>query len=359
MQEPLVSIIVPVWNAARTLRETLESALAQTWRSLELIVVDDGSQDATAGIAAELAARDPRVRLHRQPNGGCPVARNTGLHLARGEFIATLDGDDLWQPTKLEKQMALMQASGPGTALVYCWSWAIDERSRVIPNGIIHAFSFDENPFPPLIMYGFIGNGSTMLMRKAAMLAVGGYDTSLPHYDEGMMALRLAERWRFAVVPEFLVGYRILATSLSHRTHETEQFHAELLDRLQAEHPELPAWLFRLTRAKFELYAAKRDLKVGRHRRGLARLARAMALDPLLPLTIRPKGVVAQLARLTGREMAGRVPAEHFLRVGDRLDRAGAPVMPPLERRRRARVATLAAHKPAGAPPRLMLPAAS
>ncbi|QJE73739.1 glycosyltransferase family 2 protein [Aerophototrophica crusticola] len=348
MSSPLVSVIVPAYNAAPTLRETLESALAQTYGNLEIIVVDDGSRDATPDIVRELAARDPRVRLIQQPNGGCPIARNTALNAARGEYVASLDGDDLWQRDKIELQVRSLEEAGPSAALCYCWSWAIDKESRVIPNGIIHAFTFADNPFPPLVMYGFIGNGSTMLMRRSAMLAVGGYDTSLPHYDEGMMALRLAERWRFTVVPRFLVGYRILPTSMSHRTHETEQFHRDLLDRLHGEHPELPAWLFRLTKAKFELYAAKRDLKVGRHGKGIRRLLKAISMDPLLPLTLRPKGIVAQLVRVSGKEMAGTVPPLPFLEAGPTLDKAGPPALPGLEMRRRARVAVLAARQPDG-----------
>lgn len=109
---PTVSVIMPAYNVAEYLAEALESALAQTFTDLEILVVDDGSTDGTAGIARRFAARDARVRLLPQPHGGLSRARNTALQGARGRVIALLDADDLWDPGFLAAQLRLLDASG-------------------------------------------------------------------------------------------------------------------------------------------------------------------------------------------------------------------------------------------------------
>ena len=107
---PLVSVILPTYNRVRYVGEAIESALRQSYRNLEVICIDDGSKDDTPAVVAELADHDPRLRYIRQANGGVSAARNHGLRLARGEWIAFLDSDDIWRPWKLEVQMALLAA---------------------------------------------------------------------------------------------------------------------------------------------------------------------------------------------------------------------------------------------------------
>ena len=118
--QPLVSIIVPCYNAARWLPATLESALAQTWPHVEIIVVDDGSTDDSLTVARSFSGRGVRVELI--PNSGAAAARNRGLALARGDFLQFLDADDLLAPDKLEKQLARLLPAG-STAVATC-AWA-------------------------------------------------------------------------------------------------------------------------------------------------------------------------------------------------------------------------------------------
>ena len=128
---PLVSVIVPAYNAARYIRQALESVCTQTYRDIEVIVVDDGSRDETPAIVEEFATSDPRVRLLLQNNAGVGAARNMGLRQAQGVYIAPIDADDIWHPGKLEAQVACMEAHGPETGLVYCWTNIIDSEGRL------------------------------------------------------------------------------------------------------------------------------------------------------------------------------------------------------------------------------------
>jgi glycosyltransferase involved in cell wall biosynthesis len=101
---------MPAYNVASYIGAAIESALAQSYGDFELLVVDDGSTDATGAIVAQYAARDARVQLIRQPNGGLPAARNTALRHSRGEMLALLDGDDLWEPGFLAAQVENLRA---------------------------------------------------------------------------------------------------------------------------------------------------------------------------------------------------------------------------------------------------------
>ena len=108
----LVSVVIPAYNAASTLDETLRSVRSQTHQSLEIIIVNDGSTDETGTIAKRHAAEDKRVRIITQENAGLAAARNKGWGQARSNFIAFLDADDLWAPTKITQQIQALEAGG-------------------------------------------------------------------------------------------------------------------------------------------------------------------------------------------------------------------------------------------------------
>src|SRR6201987_3145378 len=118
LDKALVSVIIPAFDAAANIRQTLNAVLAQTYQDIEVIVVDDGSSDATGAIVEEYVARDTRFHLIRQCNAGVGAARNTAIRKARGKYIAPLDADDFWSPEKLEKQVDCMEQSGFETGVV-------------------------------------------------------------------------------------------------------------------------------------------------------------------------------------------------------------------------------------------------
>lgn len=125
MKKGLVSIITPMYNGAKFIAQTIDSVIAQSYRDWEMIVIDDGSKDNGSVIVEAYSAKDSRIKLVKQPNKGCGAARNNGIRLAEGQYIALLDADDTWNSNFLERQLNLMQEKN--TELVYSSHTRIDE----------------------------------------------------------------------------------------------------------------------------------------------------------------------------------------------------------------------------------------
>jgi glycosyltransferase involved in cell wall biosynthesis len=262
MSEPAppcqVSVLIPAYNAEATLLETLQSVQRQSFGALEAIVVDDGSLDATARIAADFAAQDARFRLVRQANAGVAAARNRALREARGALIAPLDADDLWHADKLARQLRCLEAAEPSTVLVYSWSVDIDERS-VVTARRLDLDRFEGDSYAALVLTNFIGNASVPLVRRDALLSIGGWDASLraraaQGCEDWQVYLRLAELGAFALAPGFLVGYRQTSSSMSRRVPEMTRSYELVMAEARAGHGELPDELFRWSRAAFDFY---------------------------------------------------------------------------------------------------------
>jgi glycosyltransferase involved in cell wall biosynthesis len=210
---PLVSVIVAAFNAEATLAESLRSALAQSYRDIEAIVVDDGSTDRTADIAAKFAEADPRVTLLRKSHGGVSAARNLGIAHAKGAYVAPLDADDLWHPTTLARQVeaALRAEEPPG--FVYTYVRRIDREGNIVESGepsslrgyILHRHA----------LRNFVGAGCAVLMSRSALLEAGGYDERLERCEDFLLQLQIASRHPVERVPEYLLGYRLTPGSLS------------------------------------------------------------------------------------------------------------------------------------------------
>ena len=217
--DPLVTVVVPAFNAEPTIGETLRSVRDQSYPALDIVVVDDGSSDATVAIVQQHAAEDPRVRLIRQANGGVAAARNRGVREAAGELIAPVDADDLWRPRKIERQVEAVRRGGPKVALVYTWFALIDERGRLLSHGKPGP-TVDGPALAEMARCNLPGNGSSPLMRRAAVLEAGGYDESLrargvQGCEDLQLYLAIAERHDFACVPDFLTGYRFSGGAMS------------------------------------------------------------------------------------------------------------------------------------------------
>ncbi|RPH35239.1 glycosyltransferase family 2 protein [bacterium] len=283
-REPrLVSVILPSFDAGEYIQRTLESVLAQTYSNLEVLVVDDGSRDETAAIVRKVAEGDPRVRLLQQANAGVAAARYHALREARGEFIAPIDADDIWFPRKIEKQLERMMASDNSVGLVYTWVAIIDGDGRIIEWS---SHDFRGNALADLTVANFIGSSSTPLIRHACIDAVGGYDSRFKEQgaqgsEDWDFYLRIAERYLFDVVPEFLVGYRQTPDSMSWQYTSMERSHALIMDGLRQRHPGLPERIFHWSLGNYCLYLRGKSYDKGRYGVSLRFLFRAVWHDPL------------------------------------------------------------------------------
>ena len=256
---PLVSVILPVYNGEAFAAAAVESALRQTYRNLEIIIVDDGSHDNTLAALEAKAAGDSRIRIIRQPNGGVARARNRGLAEAKGEFIAPLDADDLWEPTKIEREVRRMLDSGPETGLVYCWWVWIDAKGTLLDRS--PSWAIEGSALQTLLQVNFTGNSSVPLFRRRCLEEVGGYDEEFEQSngrgcEDWDLALRVAARYSVAVVPAVLVGYRRRPRSMSTDWDAMRRSQELVAGGLRRRHPGLPPGLFRHSEEQFALYLA-------------------------------------------------------------------------------------------------------
>lgn len=201
---PAVSVVIPAFNRARLIRGVVDSVLAQTVTDLQIVVVDDASTDSTADVVAEID--DPRVRLVRHAvNSGGNAARTTGIEHSTGRHVAFLDSDDTWHPEKLQRQLTLLRARGPGYGL--CTTWF----SMTTPAGrVVHRVEprLDGHRLPDLLVANWLGGYSSVVVERALLQQVGGPDCSLPACQDWDLYLRLNQVTGVCVVPEHLVEYR-------------------------------------------------------------------------------------------------------------------------------------------------------
>jgi glycosyltransferase involved in cell wall biosynthesis len=197
---PTISVVIPVFNRPAAVRRAIESVLAQTCQDFEIIVVDDGSTDGTAAVVAAFA--DHRIKLirHGQKRGGS-AARNTGIRASSAPYVAFLDSDDEWLPTKLERQLDVFERSSEQLGLVYTgaeWLWPDGSVSQRIPRR-------EANLSRTLLTKNVVGETSLGMVRRSALDAVGGFDETLPSSQDMDLWLRICERFPADVVPEALV----------------------------------------------------------------------------------------------------------------------------------------------------------
>ncbi|UFP96580.1 glycosyltransferase [Gloeobacter morelensis] len=199
---PKVSVVIPAFNALRYLPRTVDSALAQSFGDFEVLIVDDESTDGTADWVRTIA--DRRVRLLEQKNQGAAAARNAGIRQARGEYIAFLDADDLWEPAKLERQVACLDAR-PEVGVVYTWVRVIDQDGE--PTGSLYRPGDEGRIWPQLVRVNNIYPSAAMV-RRQCFERVGLFDLELRFAEDWEMWLRIAADYAFAVLREPLMRYR-------------------------------------------------------------------------------------------------------------------------------------------------------
>lgn len=277
MAQPLVSVIIPAFNAEATLGEALQSAAAQSYPRLEIIIVDDGSIDRTGGIAGDFCASEPRARFLRTPNRGVAAARNAGIEAASGEYLAFLDADDLWHPRKLEMQVETALAA-PGAGFVYTLYKRIDCSGKEVPAP--PQMSVQGHAFWRHLYWNFVGSGSSILVRKEALAEIGGFNESLHGCEDYLVQLQLAAKYPIACVPEVLVYYRQRPSSASADSRRMLHYWRKAIEILTKEdilpRNRIVHWTY--SRACWGL--AVSDLRRGRILRSFRLFAWAVLSDP-------------------------------------------------------------------------------
>jgi glycosyltransferase involved in cell wall biosynthesis len=233
---PVITVVIPAYNAERTIEATVFSVLAQTFHRFELIIINDGSADRTEEIVKARFINDSRVALINQQNAGTAAARNVGIAAARSTLIAPIDSDDLWHPTYLEKQISTLERH-PSAGFVYAWSRYIDEDSRIVWTH--HYPLVSGRALSRLIYWNFVANGSAMVFRKSAALDFGAYDDRAYAAEDFLLQVKLASQHECAVTPEYLVGYRSHAGQKSKNPNRLRGL-LEILSIIQEECEEVP-----------------------------------------------------------------------------------------------------------------------
>ncbi|BBO79850.1 hypothetical protein DSCO28_04160 [Desulfosarcina ovata subsp. sediminis] len=254
---PLVSAIIPAFNAQYYIETTVQSICGQSYSNIEIIVVDDGSTDETTSIIEQLSKKDKRIRLCRQANQGLASARNLGIRHSKGDFIAPVDADDVCYPTKIENLLGCMAKTDKQVGLAYSWSTRIDEKGNIIGKGRQSQEKGDV--FGALLFTNFIGNGSACMIRKSCLDNVGLYDTAFFEHDaqgceDWDLYMRIAEKFKFEVVNDYLTMYRKTATGMSNNYFNMEKSKRLALQKLKTRNPWIPDRVICLSNAYYLIW---------------------------------------------------------------------------------------------------------
>jgi glycosyltransferase involved in cell wall biosynthesis len=228
----LVSVVMPAFDAARFVHAAIESVRGQTHEDWELVIADDGSTDGTADIVETIG--DPRIRVLRGSHSGLPaVGRNRAIAHSSGAFVAFLDADDVWQPDKLSRQLALLSAR-PEFGLVHCGVAELGGRT-VIKNA-----PPTEEPLVALLRENFVAT-SSVVVRRSALVEHGVFDEdpALRGAEDYELWLRLAPFAGFGFIPEPLILYRVHEAGLSADERRNRSAGLVARERVRARDPEL------------------------------------------------------------------------------------------------------------------------
>lgn len=274
---PKVCVIIPACNAMKYLPAALTSVLEQTFTDFEVLIVNDGSSDRIQQWANSLT--DKRVRLISQPNQGVSVARNTGISNTQSEYIAFLDADDLWQPTKLAEQVEFLD-SHPHVGLVSTWVTLIDEGDNFLSEAKLRF-----NPkkiWRQMIEQCLISCGSVPMVRRSCFENVGLFDPSLQFGEDWEMWTRIASRYEFGLLESCLVSYRQHADNVSKKSRDMKPDFQQLIEKMFVAAPTELLHLKKQAYGRSNLYIGWRSLENRDYRAARYYSQQAIAYSPLL-----------------------------------------------------------------------------
>jgi glycosyltransferase involved in cell wall biosynthesis len=258
-----VSVVIPAYNVAGYLTATLRSLTLQTDQNFEVLIVDDGSTDETAKIAHGFTANYEHFHLLRKPNGGLSSARNFGINAAKGDYVALLDGDDLYRPEKIARHAAVLD-SNPQVGVVYSASQAMrDDGGRIW--FALSGKPIRSDPLGALLCKNFIGHGSNAMFRRSLVDQIGDFDETLASVEDLDFWLRIAAlgHWKFHRDAKVLCDYRVRPTGLSYNTAVMQRTHERVIQAAAQRNPEKIAHILPLAYAYMYRYLARLAMTTG------------------------------------------------------------------------------------------------
>lgn len=245
-----VSVIIPVFRVEKYIGATIKSVLDQTYKEIEILIVDDGCLDQSIEICQQFT--DPRIKIIRQANRGLAGARNTGIRHAQGEYLAFLDGDDLWLPSKLEKHIEHLESS-PNVGVSFSRSALIDEAGNSLNTYLMPKLK-DITP-PDILCDNPVGNGSSAVIRSSVFAAIEFQDNLYGsvenfYFDdrfrqaedvECWLRIAILTNWQFEGIPEALTLYRVNSGGLSASLFKQYEALQKVIEITRSYAPELIA----------------------------------------------------------------------------------------------------------------------
>ena len=280
-----VTVVIPVYNGEEFVERTVRSAAGQTYPELRILAVNDGSTDGTEAILARLAAEVVNFSYVTTPNGGVARARNTGTEMADSTYVAYLDADDLWHPTKIAKQVAALEShDDPAWAACYAFSRDIDRECRVFGKGkppLPARGSF----FSEHLVKNHVGNGSSLLVRRDAALQIGGFEPSYAESGAGGcedrdFQLRILSRFKMDVVEEYLVGYRRYPGNMSSSHGAMARAQIAVIEAFVSD-PRITPLVRRAALANAHRYATRKFARSGEWRNAASSLIVHLRTEPV------------------------------------------------------------------------------
>lgn len=290
---PKVSIIIPAYNSLTYLPTAINSVFRQTFQDFELVIIDDGSSDKTADWVSCLT--ESQIKLISQDNQGASTARNIGIANSEGEYIAFLDADDLWRPSKLTKQVERLD-NLPQVGLVHCWTEFTNAQGD--KTGKVMTSYGEGTVWKEMVLYNLLRCGSTPMIRRTCFESLGVFDTALKYAEDWDMWIRIASQYEFSIINEPLVFYREHEDNKSKNYEGQLESFCKIIDKAIDSRSENLRSLQRRAYGRAHLHAAWRALVLAEdYHRSSDLLKQALNYSPKLHLSTHCIHLKLQLAR--------------------------------------------------------------